>query len=619
MDNNSISEDNMDLNYKRIVNNTFKNYKLFKCISEAIINSIQANATKIEIDFDLESDLGADSKKKINTITIKDNGDGFNDNNIKSFTTYMSSFKENSGCKGLGRFAFLKFFKNILIESYTGNERVDIDFSLSFNKDENIKIGTNTNTNEKQTIIIFKNPIIVGKKSMLYDKNIIDEIYDYIYPFVFLSNQKCSIVIDNKEIINKNNITGFKDKEFDLLKKELKENFKIHYRVKKTQNKEKDYLKSYLCCNCRPNIEKNFCNLKTIQGYQIDIFLVSKWLDNLSDDSHLIDEKEDEDDLLITIKDVKQDFLRQINIILREEIPELENKNKKKIKELKEKYLHLADFINYNNLLFLKENDVINDAYKKRKEIEEKVLNGNGTDDDIKNCINFSLTAYILHRQKIIDNLTDLIKLKNTNKKEEEIHNLFFPKKEKDTGETKLLSIKENNIWLLDDKFMTYTYLASDKTIKEFFDKTKSGEGDSQDRPDIIMYYESKNKRKCCIIEFKKIDANKYDYSKGLTQLFTYSDQVYNSGTKEIYLYLFITNIDNVFRDILERKEKFTKVFSNDENAEVWQGSYLSVDKKTSYYTQVVSLDALITDANARNKTFLKIIEESKRIKEDEI
>lgn len=94
---------------------------------EAIVNSIQAieedSATKpgiIKIDIIRSSQGGIlfDSQEKLPDIidfTITDNGIGFNDANYESFNYAHTTYKK--GGKGVGRFTWLRAFKNAEIES----------------------------------------------------------------------------------------------------------------------------------------------------------------------------------------------------------------------------------------------------------------------------------------------------------------------------------------------------------------------------------------------------------------------------------------------------------------------------------------------------------------------
>ena len=71
---------------------------------------------------------------------------------------------------------------------------------------------------------------------------------------------------------------------------------------------------------------------------------------------------------------------------------------------------------------------------------------------------------YIVYRRYIIEALAKMSK--DNEKTEKLLHNIFAEMK---TESKTPLSVYDSNIWLLDDKYMTYTYLASDKTMKQIF------------------------------------------------------------------------------------------------------------------------------------------------------
>ena len=115
---------------KQIVKKLPTNLKLLSVLNEAITNSIQANATEIEIYFyTLATDLFGDSRK-VRNILIIDNGDGFTDKNIDSFNHYMSEYKQALGCKGIGRFTYLTICEKVEFESYNNNKNIKFNFNL---------------------------------------------------------------------------------------------------------------------------------------------------------------------------------------------------------------------------------------------------------------------------------------------------------------------------------------------------------------------------------------------------------------------------------------------------------------------------------------------------------
>ncbi|MHB1000823.1 MAG: ATP-binding protein [Armatimonadota bacterium] len=114
-------------------------YPLF----EAVVNSIHAiweadnlQDGKIVVHVHRQAELYAeDIDDNIIAFEIEDNGIGFNTENMKSFMTADSTYKKHLGCKGIGRFLWLKAFNKVEIDStYTGDDgfhhRRKIYFSL---------------------------------------------------------------------------------------------------------------------------------------------------------------------------------------------------------------------------------------------------------------------------------------------------------------------------------------------------------------------------------------------------------------------------------------------------------------------------------------------------------
>ncbi len=145
---------NMNINLAGRIQNTHLPYQsaLFPLL-EAIINAIHAieelGTHHGRIDIYLERDETQLSFEEtpiapIMNIVIEDNGIGFTADNLKSFQTSDSSFKRAKGAKGIGRFLWLKAFKNIQIESQFQEQghyfARRFDFVLSENGIENMQL-----------------------------------------------------------------------------------------------------------------------------------------------------------------------------------------------------------------------------------------------------------------------------------------------------------------------------------------------------------------------------------------------------------------------------------------------------------------------------------------------
>ena len=107
-----------------------KKVSISECINEAILNSIQAKATKIAI---MVNTIAKQENlfNNIKSVEIIDNGVGFNEKNKEAFNTLKTENKKDKGCKGYGRMYFKKAFSDVKICSFNGdkdNEKVNFVF-----------------------------------------------------------------------------------------------------------------------------------------------------------------------------------------------------------------------------------------------------------------------------------------------------------------------------------------------------------------------------------------------------------------------------------------------------------------------------------------------------------
>ena len=118
-----------------------------------------------------------------------------------------------------------------------------------------------------------------------------------------------------------------------------------------------------------------------------------------------------------------------------------------------------------------------------------------------------SLAEYILYREKIISKLETI-----TNKDSEAtIHNLILPKRSILKNNQNVTAIYNNNLWLLDNKYMTYTTAMSERTMQEVVEEITQGveHGSDSNRPDLAIIFSDNPEDLSCkvdvvIIELKK-------------------------------------------------------------------------------------------------------------------
>lgn len=615
---------------------------------EAITNALEAHAKDIRIVFEKEELLDNDTMKpKIIGFTIKDNGDGFNKKNRESFGEYLSNYKSELGCKGIGRFTWLKVFKEIKIESQLSDEYVTIDFDKNYS-DDKMKV-IKQNSDERYTKISFK-----YVTENYYNKNkderfvadiaaIKDNIANHLMVKLFLlkeekkSNFAIHLMLDNKEeVISNQNISQLQKKSFNV-QDDKQENyeFNLYYKFNKDG---RNIHKLHYCADGRTVLDFpksiQFSNLA--DNASVTMLLASSYFDkriNNERNEFTFDPKENNPTLDNPLP------LPKINIALKENVdniilnryPNIQKENQDLIDECINENPHLGKYIRkgeygliYNkkdllkkaNSEFIAEKEKVLSNFKKM--IEEKALNSEGFMRNVaklNDISNRELAQYFYYRQEIVDGLKELND--DNNSQEELLHNLFMKKGEiSDTKETDY-SPYDSNIWLLDDKYMSYTKMFSDKQIgiikQRIINENPNNYGDGKE-PDLSIFYNDSagNIKDLVVVELKAIGATvpfkMFSLSEINRNLGFIAESVDNIET--LYGYI-ITKIDRNMEKELDYQAGVSKIFTASNRPLYYYYNDKIVDKNGNpkpCHVYIMSTETLYDDAYARNKVFLDII-----------
>lgn len=615
---------------------------------EAITNALEAHAKDIRIVFEKEELLDNDTMKpKIIGFTIKDNGDGFNKKNRESFGEYLSNYKSELGCKGIGRFTWLKVFKEIKIESQLSDEYVTIDFDKNYS-DDKMKV-IKQNSDERYTKISFK-----YVTENYYNKNkderfvadiaaIKDNIANHLMVKLFLlkeekkSNFAIHLMLDNKEeVISNQNISQLQKKSFNV-QDDKQENyeFNLYYKFNKDG---RNIHKLHYCADGRTVLDFpksiQFSNLA--DNASVTMLLASSYFDkriNNERNEFTFDPKENNPTLDNPLP------LPKINIALKENVdniilnryPNIQKENQNLIDECINENPHLGKYIRkgeygliYNkkdllkkaNSEFIAEKEKVLSNFKKM--IEEKALNSEGFMRNVaklNDISNRELAQYFYYRQEIVDGLKELND--DNNSQEELLHNLFMKKGEiSDTKETDY-SPYDSNIWLLDDKYMSYTKMFSDKQIgiikQRIINENPNNYGDGKE-PDLSIFYNDSagNIKDLVVVELKAIGATvpfkMFSLSEINRNLGFIAESVDNIET--LYGYI-ITKIDRNMEKELDYQAGVSKIFTASNRPLYYYYNDKIVNKNGNpkpCHVYIMSTETLYDDAYARNKVFLDII-----------
>jgi len=448
----------MRINSKQAASLFFPSTSLEFVYFEAIANSIDAEADLINIEIEIKTFVEAETLH----ITIKDNGNGFNDRNFQKFNNVLDT--EDKAHKGIGRLVFLNYFNEVIIESYYNKNKRIFTFNEAFDgENEKTEIDDETKT----TILKFKD----------YKKNKINT-YDYLIPSKLknsilqhflprfyrmkLENKKLVIKISlkPKENDEKSLLTNSSD-ELDISKlPDLKEKtipdttsifgyFKLLYSVERVYANQS--VISAICADGRTIPMEIISNKDFPSGYKMVFILYSDYFDGKTDTAR---EKISLDDS--ALKHVRKMFTKLISEVIKEEIPTIIEHNNQVQENLQNQYPHLLGYFDDDSIGLVDKSQLVIDAQGKFFYDQKEILEATSLDDDQyeKSLIYSSriLTEYILYRKKIIDKL----KTMNANNDESEIHDLIVPRKKKYFKSNHLNIIFTNNAWVLDDKYMSY-------------------------------------------------------------------------------------------------------------------------------------------------------------------
>ena len=586
----SIINDLPEIDYKQV-------------LYEAITNSIQANADEIKVKFIYNTLNFEDVKKEekvLEAIEIIDNGEGFIDKNVKAFKEYKTKNKINLGCKGVGRFLFLKLFERVEIES--------LDKKIEFVVNKDIEAITQNKMIKKTIVKLLKpkNKIVVNFENLqeklkehfiAYFKLLQDE--GRVVKISIFENDNLIFEIKSNEIPNFNSIK-FKIKNHDFI-------LSYVFNDKNLPNE------GYYCAGKRvvkknSELESNK-KLKLYKQFNILFLLESKYLDeNVKSDTRddfTIYPKRRNDDLFSNIswEDIKNELKIQIQNIAKANGIDIEKITKENIEEAINKAPYFGFYINENDD-FLDSEELINNA-KKRLEEDKIILRTNRDKIDkadfykkLSIVTQTELAEYIFDREKVIERLKSLTDEKSL---EKEIHDLFMKRKTIDDKQ----DYRRNHLWLFDDRFMTYDKVFSDKQIKEIFPKLS----ENLDRPDLLSIisntYEKNKMTDIVVIELKRPDE-KITPAGAEEQLLDYASYINENFEDEnrkirIWTYAFLKFDKATERRLISKG--YNRVFTNTEYP-----LYYRPYPNENTIINFIDYKTLAYDAELRNKTFLKIL-----------
>lgn len=608
----------MEVNIKQALKVFFSKSSFEMIYFEAFANALDAGATDFYIDIKQGNEL------KELSLVLTDNGIGFTDERFRKFGK-LFDVEEEPSHKGLGRLVYLCYFGKVHVESCFNNSvRRVFDFDESFsgtsqtihtgNEDNGTVLtmteflGTKLGRNDYIKPSYIKNALLENFYMKFYKAKLAGKQLN-IFIRLFVDGQ-----IVSEETITTDSMPSFSVKELTT-QMDLFNSIDLYYYVREVEIKETKVITA-LAIDDRSHRVEIIADENLPKGYEMIFLLISEsFQGNIDGTRQNLTISDNELTIIKTI------FRNGISEVIKEQFPQINKNNEKRVTYLKQTFPHLCGYFDNNDIGYSSQTDILKKAQDKFFRDQKEILGAKELNDEQFNkSLDLSaraLTEYILFRQNVIKRMKGLDK----NNKEEELHNLIAPKYAEFHGQDVVTDMYRNNVWVLDDKFMSYSTVLSEAEMSRVIDVLTEGEvrDKDNDRPDITLFFsgnpnESDKKVDVVVVELKRLGLSAEQNSIVEFQLDTRTRRLaeyYGNRIQRMWFYG-IVDFDDQYEMHL-RDNYFKPLFSNGKIYFRSKQVSLNLTSSESVIQNAYILDfsAMVEDANSRNSTFLKILQHS--------
>lgn len=606
----------MQVNINKAVKMFFSNSSFEMIYNEALANALDAEANVVSIKLHLTD---PDSIQNL-TLEISDNGLGFDDTRFRKFSNLFDV--EEQTHKGLGRLVYLCYFEKVEVHSIfcEGNKSRDFEFSDSFNGDCTINNVTNVKCGSTLKMSGFTGERLHKKANIqpTYIKKMLMENFYMRFYKAKLSEHNIVVNIDAciggnciHECINTSCMPQLSimplEHQLDLFNK-----IDLYYSVQESENKETKPITA-IAVDDRCHKVNIIADENLPTGYEMIFLLMSESFQGAIDESR--------QNLTIAENDlgvIKKLFREGIAKIINERFPIIAKSNQAKETNLKNTYPHLSGYFKSSDIGFSSQSEIIKEAQEHFFKDQREILSATQlTDEQYEKSLNLaarSLAEYVIFRQNVITKMKAL----DSASLEADLHNLLAPKGcEFKDGEL-YKDLYRNNVWVLDDKFMSYSVVLSEAEMKRVIDIITNGavKDNDDDRPDITLFFSSDPSKDnsmldVVIVELKRLGIKSEQNSIVEFQLDTRTQRLaeyYNKRIQRMWFYG-IVDFDKKYEMHLINSG-FNPLFSNGKIYFRSKKVYTDLEKSYNVIQNAYIMDikALVEDANSRNSTFLNIL-----------
>ena len=614
----------MKIEVKDALKKFFPNPSFDLIYTEAVANALDAEASEISIEINLDEFQDSDTL----TICITDNGVGFTDARYKKFSTLLQT--DDSRHKGLGRLVFLNYFKKVEIESvFDSNRRSVFVYDDNFNGEaRDVETIAPCKSYSRLFFSSFRNKKL-HKKDNINPTAIKKYLTDVFLPRFYAlrkDGKQLEISIQTKskddspsETLTLDTLPVFEEYSISDTGLDLFNNSaRLLYRIETMSTAPSSVC---ICVDGRAYPLDALKGVKFPVGVSATFILESPFFDSKVDDSRT--EVKFDSSEVSAIEDI---LFCSIANVVGKEIPGLSERNEETRQSLSLKYPHLVGFFDLNSIGLVDENESLERAQRAFSKAQKEVLGAKKVTDELyEKALDQAsrvLMQYILYRNITLDKLEQF----DHKNQESDIHNLIVPMQKTFESKDMLRDLYTNNAWILDDKFMSYQCVLSDeyidKLIKRVFEDCERPPNDV--RPDIAFVFSSDPEKTehpfdVVVVELKRKGLGYLDNRTIVEQLRQRARRLagyYPDRIQRIW-YFGIVEFDAETLGSLD-EEEWMPLYSR---GQVYykEQSVIAVDadnkrignKKYPAPTTLLSFDALCKDARDRNETFMKILKDS--------
>jgi hypothetical protein len=595
------------------------------------------------------------SAEAVDSFVIEDNGIGFTDENLASFTEAYTDRKLSAGGKGIGRILWLKAFARARVDSIYADSAKHFQRKFTFALgDETVPTKTSVSGQARRTIVTLENylPDYKYKCPAGFDTIARRIIAHFVEEFA-LDTCPTIVLKDDDNIVT--------------LNRYFKTSLRLESHTKAFKVGAHRFTIAHICLAALPETthEVHLCagsptRSVTTRPLSDTIPLLSTTLlhstgkpfvyaayvtgkaleDDLDEFRSRIDIPEDGTLFAspgkLTWQQLTKAITDEANSYLKPYLQPLRKKNVARIKsyicDTEPKYRPLAkhraqwlDLIPPN----LSDAELSIALYKLWKDFDQELLaqrprvsaaqqkTASSIETRKRRLNKFlmewndqgmsKLADYVLHRKATLEFFRESLKLLSTDRyaAESQIHRIICPMRATSDD----VPLEQMNLWIIDERLTYHSYLASDKPMRSL----EPLASDSDERADLILFncalaFSDREFSSVVIIEFKRPMRKEYsDRENPIKQVYDYVDALQEGRPvdlhgrpmpslrgKPIYAYIVC--------DITPQLKKQLRVNHFFGSAD--EETYYSYNSDYRVYIEVISFNRLLADAERRNSIF---------------